>query len=104
MASLIRVLASALVLAALAAGAATAQPASYDRRCLDEHNADPLLNTPALVALRLKIAGGEITEIEQFIARSVDAAKRVDALGRLTSGWSSWEDGMSNRARDVTRQ
>jgi hypothetical protein len=150
MASLIRVLASALALASLTAGAATAQPASCDRRCLedfvdryldalvrhdpravpiaaaarytengqrlevgdglwrsakakgkyrlsvadteaqqvafigtlDEHNADPLLNTPALVALRLKIVGGEIVEIEQFIARSVDAAKRVDALGR----------------------
>jgi hypothetical protein len=49
---------------------------------LEEENADPLLGTPALIALRLKIAAGEITEIEQFIARSVDAAKRVEALGR----------------------
>ena len=49
---------------------------------LEEENADPLLGTPALIALRLKIAAGEITEIEQFITRSVDAAKRVEALGK----------------------
>ena len=49
---------------------------------LEEENADPLLGTPALIALRLKIVAGEITEVEQFIARSVDAAKRVEALGR----------------------
>jgi hypothetical protein len=49
---------------------------------LEEHNADPTLGTPALVALRLKIAGNEITEIEQFIARNADAAQRVEALGR----------------------
>ena len=49
---------------------------------LEEHNADPLLGTPALIALRLKIVAGEIAEVEQFIARNVDAAKRVEALGR----------------------
>jgi hypothetical protein len=49
---------------------------------LEEHNADPSLGTPALVALRLKIAGNEITEIEQFIARNGDAAQRVEALVR----------------------
>jgi hypothetical protein len=49
---------------------------------LEEHNADPLLGTPALIALRLKVVAGEITEVEQFIARNVDAAKRVEALGR----------------------
>ena len=49
---------------------------------LEEENADPLLGTPALIALRLKIVGNEIAEIEQFIARNVDAAKRVEALGR----------------------
>ncbi len=49
---------------------------------LEELNADPLLGTPALIALRLKLVAGEITEIEQFITRSVDAAKRVEALGR----------------------
>jgi len=49
---------------------------------LEEHNADPARGTPALVALRLKIAGSEITEIEQFIARNPDAAQRVEALGK----------------------
>jgi hypothetical protein len=49
---------------------------------LEEQNADPLLGTPALIALRLKLVAGEITEAEQFIARNVDAAKRVEALGR----------------------
>jgi len=49
---------------------------------LEENNADPLLGTPALIALRLKLVAGEIAEIEQFITRSVDAAKRVETLGR----------------------
>jgi hypothetical protein len=49
---------------------------------LDEFNADPDMGTPALIALRLKIVGNEIAEVEQFIARNVDAAKRVEALGR----------------------
>jgi len=49
---------------------------------LEENNADRLLGTPALIALRLKLVAGEITEIEQFITRSVDAAKRVETLGR----------------------
>jgi hypothetical protein len=49
---------------------------------LEEQNADPTIGTPVLIALRLKIAGNEITEVEQFIARNVDAAKRVEALGR----------------------
>lgn len=49
---------------------------------LEEQNADPTRGTPALIALRLKVAGNEISEIEQFIARSVDAATRVEALGK----------------------
>jgi hypothetical protein len=49
---------------------------------LEEHNADPDVGTPALIALRLKVVGNEIAEIEQFIARNIDAAKRVEALGR----------------------
>jgi hypothetical protein len=48
---------------------------------LEEHNADPAKGTPALIALHLKVVGGAITEIEQFIARSPDAAQRVEALG-----------------------
>jgi hypothetical protein len=49
---------------------------------LEEQNTDPLLGTPAVIALRLKLVAGEITEVEQFITRSVDAAKRIEALGR----------------------
>jgi hypothetical protein len=49
---------------------------------LEEENSDPLLGTPALIALRLRIMAGEIVEVEQFITRSVDAAKRVETLGR----------------------
>jgi len=150
LASLIRVLASALVLASVAGGVATAQAPACDRRCLEgwvdryldalaRHdpaavplasgarytengqrlaigdglwrsvkakgkyrlvvadteaqqvaligtleglNPDPTMGTPVLVALRLKIVGNEIAEIEQFIARNGDAAKRVEALGR----------------------
>jgi hypothetical protein len=150
MVSSIRVIASALVLACLAVGSATAQTPACDRRCLEgwvdryldalvrhdtsavplaasvrytengqrlaigdglwrsvkakgkyrlvvadteaqqvaligtleELNADPTLGTPAVVALRLKLAGNEIVEVEQFIARNIDAAKRVEALGR----------------------
>lgn len=150
MISLIRTLASALVLLSAISGVATAQPAACDRRCLEgfvdryldalvrhdpravplaatarytengqrlgvgdglwrsvkakgkyrlfvsdieaqqvafigtleEHNADATLGTPVLIALRLKIAGNEISEVEQFIARNADAAKRVEALGR----------------------
>jgi hypothetical protein len=48
---------------------------------LDEENADPSKGTPALIALRLRIAGNEITEIEQEVVRNVDAANRVAALG-----------------------
>jgi hypothetical protein len=49
---------------------------------LEELNADPDMGTPAVVALRLKIVDDEIAEVEQFIARNIDAAKRVEALGR----------------------
>jgi hypothetical protein len=49
---------------------------------LEEFNADPTMGTPVLVALRLKLVGNQIAEIEQFIARNADAAKRVEALGR----------------------
>lgn len=46
----------------------------------DHREADK--STPALIALRLKIRNQEITEIEQFVVRSEDAAKRVEALGK----------------------
>jgi hypothetical protein len=47
---------------------------------LNEEHTDPAQSTPVLVALRLRIAGERISEIEQLVARNVDAAKRVEAL------------------------
>jgi hypothetical protein len=38
-------------------------------------------DTPALIALRLKIENAEIAEIEQFVVRNVEAANRVAARG-----------------------
>ena len=48
---------------------------------LDEENADPAKGTPALIALRLRIASDRISEIEQEVVRNVEAANRVAALG-----------------------
>jgi hypothetical protein len=48
---------------------------------IEEDHRDPAQGTPALIALRLKIENGEIGQIEQFVARSEDAARRVAALG-----------------------
>jgi hypothetical protein len=48
---------------------------------VNEENADPAQATPALIALRLRVAGNQITEIEQAVIRNVDAAKRVETLG-----------------------
>lgn len=48
---------------------------------IEEDHRDPRQGTPALIALRLEIEDGEITEIEQFVARNVEAAERVEALG-----------------------
>src|SRR4029077_10615253 len=47
---------------------------------VNEENADPAKVTPALIALRLRVAGGQITEIEQAVIRNADAAARVEAL------------------------
>ena len=49
---------------------------------VNEENSDPAQVTPALIGLRLRIVGNQITEIEQAVVRNVDAAKRVEALGR----------------------
>jgi len=49
---------------------------------LEEEDRDPAKGVPALIALRLKIDGDRITEIEQLISRSVDAAQRVEAFGK----------------------
>ena len=49
---------------------------------INEDHRDPAKSTPALMALRLRVRNQKITEIEQFIVRDVEAAKRVEALGR----------------------
>lgn len=48
---------------------------------IGEDHADPELQTPALIALRLKIEDGEIAEAEQQVVRDEEAAERVAALG-----------------------
>jgi hypothetical protein len=48
---------------------------------VNEESSDPAQATPALIALRLRIVGKQISEIEQAVIRNVDAAKRVEALG-----------------------
>jgi hypothetical protein len=45
------------------------------------------------LAEMFKVENGKLRQIEAVLARSPY---------RMTSGWSSWEDGMSDRARDVT--
>ena len=49
---------------------------------INEDHRDPSKVTPALMSLRLRIRNRKITEIEQFIVRDVEAAKRVEALGQ----------------------
>lgn len=48
---------------------------------INEDHANPDMNAPALLALRLKIEQDRIVEVEQFVARNADAANRVAALG-----------------------
>lgn len=45
-----------------------------------EDNRDPKKETPAIIALRLKVRNGQITEIEQLMARSEKAAAHLDTL------------------------
>jgi hypothetical protein len=46
-----------------------------------EDHADPAQGAPALMALRLKIVDGQITQIEQILERNTMTAQRVEALG-----------------------
>jgi hypothetical protein len=46
-----------------------------------EDHANPVMDAPALIALRLKIEGNQIAEVEQFVARNAEAANRVAARG-----------------------
>jgi hypothetical protein len=47
---------------------------------LYEDHRDPAERTPALIALRLRLKDGQITEIEQMVVRDENAAKRVEAM------------------------
>jgi len=58
----------------------TAGQVAFIGTIVEDHR-DPAEGVPALIALRLKIEAGEIAQIEQFVARSEDAARRVEALG-----------------------
>jgi hypothetical protein len=54
-----------------------------------EDHADPAQGTPALLALRLKVADGRILEIEQALERNVQTAQRVEALGSPRAAFST---------------
>ena len=49
---------------------------------LVEDDRTPAGGVPTLFALRLKIEAGRISEIEQMVVRSADAAERVEAMAR----------------------
>jgi hypothetical protein len=49
---------------------------------LREENASNAQGAPVLIALRLKVASRQISEIEVFIVRNERAAQNVEALGR----------------------
>src|SRR5690606_37764884 len=46
-----------------------------------EDHRDPAQQTPAVIALRLKIENGAITEAEQQVVRNEEAARRIEARG-----------------------
>ncbi len=48
---------------------------------INEDHRDPAQESPALIALRLKIENGRIAEAEQQVVRDEAAARRVEALG-----------------------
>jgi hypothetical protein len=54
-----------------------------------EDHADPARGVGALLALRLKIADGQITEIEQVVERNEQTAQRVEALGSPRAAFST---------------
>ncbi|HEX7081423.1 MAG TPA: hypothetical protein VF329_10450 [Gammaproteobacteria bacterium] len=49
---------------------------------INEDHRDPAQETPAIIALRLKIEDGAIAEAEQMVVRNEEAAARVEALGK----------------------
>jgi hypothetical protein len=49
---------------------------------INEDHRDPTLETPALIALRLKVENQVITEVEQLVVRNENGAKNVEAMGK----------------------
>lgn len=47
---------------------------------IEEDNRDPAKGTPSLIALRLKVRGMQVTEIEQLVIRDENAAKKVNEM------------------------
>jgi len=56
---------------------------------LIEDDSDPAKAVAALIALRLKVADGRITEIEQILERNPMTAQRVEALGSPRAAFST---------------
>jgi hypothetical protein len=48
---------------------------------IEEDHRDPALATPALIAVRLKVENQTITEVEQLVVRSENAANNVNKIG-----------------------
>jgi hypothetical protein len=48
---------------------------------INEDHSDPEQSMPALIALRLRIEDGQISEAEQQVVRNADAARRVENRG-----------------------
>ena len=55
---------------------------------IQEDHANPSMFNGSLLALRLRIEGNEITEVEQQVARSADTYERVEAMGSPRSAFS----------------
>ncbi len=47
---------------------------------IEEDHRDPAQGTPALIALRLKVRGQRITEVEQLVIRNEQSARRVNEM------------------------
>ena len=54
-----------------------------------EDNSDPNKSTPALIALRLRIESGKISEIEQDVVRDPKAAERVEKMGHPRAAFTT---------------
>ncbi len=47
------------------------------------------MDAPAVIALRLKIDGGRISEVEQMVVRNADAAQRIEARGEPRAAFTT---------------